>query len=125
MSYSFSRCEALRATALLGVSSLPRLRNAVAALLPIKTPALDAAAIAAALGKKGAYNEAQATHVIALLRNNLKMHIKNEPIPISFGFEGCMAIKRTLDGKSAMLMSDTVLLQEEINPIISAAFANA
>jgi hypothetical protein len=34
-----------------------------------------------------------------------------------------VAIKHTLDGKSAMLMSDTVLLQEEVNPLMSAALA--
>ena len=127
MSHSFSRREALRATALLGAASLLRPGNAIAALPPGQTPALDAAAIAAieaAPGKKGAYNEAQATHVIALPRNDLQMRIKGEPIPISFGFGGWVAIKRTLDGKSAMLMSDTVLLQEEVNPLISAAFAN-
>ena len=92
-----------------------------------KTPALsgaDQAAIDAALGKKGTYNQAQATHLIALPRNDLKVKIKGEPVPISFGFGGWVAIKHTLDGKAAMLMSDTVLLQEEVNPLISAAFAN-
>lgn len=34
-----------------------------------------------------------------------------------------MSIKKTVDGKSAVLMSDTVLLQEEVNPLISAAQA--
>ncbi len=42
-------------------------------------------------------------------------------MPIAFGFGGWVSLKRTLDGKSAMLMSDTVLLEEEVNPLISAA----
>jgi hypothetical protein len=50
--------------------------------------------------------------------------IKGEPVPIAFGFGGWVAIKHTLDGKAAMLMSDTVLLQEEVNPLMSAALAN-
>ena len=130
MNNSISRRAALRATALLGATSVLSLDQALAAAPPLpkgKTPALsaaDLAAIDAALGKKGTYNEAQATHVVALPRNDLKMTIKGEPVPIAFGFGGWMAIKHTLDGKSAMLMSDTVLLQEEVNPLISAAFAN-
>jgi hypothetical protein len=52
------------------------------------------------------------------------MRIKGEPVPIPFGFGGWVAIKHTLHGKSAMLMSDTVLLQEEVNPLMSAALAN-
>jgi hypothetical protein len=91
-----------------------------------KTPALTAAEIAAieaALGKKGTYVDAQATHTTSLPRNDLKVRIKGEPVPISFGFGGWVAIKHTLDGKSSMLMSDTVLLQEEVNPLMSAALA--
>ena len=132
MKESISRRDALRATALLGATSLLRLDPAQAAVFPPgpppgKTPALsaaDIAAIDAAMGKKGTYNEAQATHVVALPRNDLQVKINGEPVPIAFGFGGWAAIKHTLDGKSAMLMSDTVLLQEEVNPLISAALVN-
>jgi Domain of Unknown Function (DUF1259) len=128
----FSRREALRAAALLGTTALlsgpDALSARVSAALPTgKTPALspaDQAAIDAALGKKGAYNDVQATHLIGLPRNDLKVTIQGEAVPISFGFGGWVAIKHTLDGKSAMLMSDTVLLQAEVNPLISAALAN-
>ncbi|MES2463219.1 MAG: DUF1259 domain-containing protein [Armatimonadota bacterium] len=92
-----------------------------------KTPALTAAemsAIDAALGKKGAYNEAQATYSVPLPRNDLKMTVKGEPVPIPFGFGGWVAVKKTLDGKAAVLMSDTVLLQEEVNPLMAAAHAS-
>lgn len=128
-----SRRDALRAAAVLGTTAWVSGPEALAAASgpaasPTgKTPALspaDRAAIDAAMGKKGAYNEAQATHSIALPRNDLSVRIKGEPVPISFGFGGWVAIKHTLDGTSAMLMSDTVLLQEEVNPLISAAFAN-
>jgi len=56
-------------------------------------------------------------------RNDLKVTIDGIQTPTPFGFGGWMSIKRTMDGKSAMLMSDTVLLQEEVNPLISAALA--
>lgn len=123
----FSRRDWLKTTALattpLLLGPLPSFAEAPA---PGNTPPLsaaDIAAIEAAMGKKGAYVEAQATHSTPLPRNDLKVTIKGEPVPISFGFGGWVAIKHTLDGKSAMLMSDTVLLQEEVNPLMSAALA--
>ncbi|HEX8326565.1 MAG TPA: DUF1259 domain-containing protein [Hymenobacter sp.] len=127
MNDSMSRREALRATALLGATSLLGVEAQAAKPLKTNTPPLTAADIAAietAMGKKGSYDEAQATHVTALPRNDLKMAVRGEPVPISFGFGGWAAIKRTLDGKSAMLMSDTVLLQEEVAPLMDAAHAN-
>ena len=92
-----------------------------------KTPALTAeeiAAIEAAIGKKGTYKDAEATHTTPLPRNDLKVSVKGEAVPIPFGFGGWVSIKRTLDGKSAVLMSDAVLQEEEVNPLISAAQAN-
>ncbi len=94
--------------------------------IPAQTPPLSSReqeAIATALGKKGTYNEAQATYNVALPRNDLKVSVKGEAVPISFGFGGWVAFKKTLDGKSTVLMSDTVLLQEEVNPLISATHA--
>ncbi|AMJ67019.1 DUF1259 domain-containing protein [Hymenobacter sp. PAMC 26628] len=125
----FSRRDWLKAAAL---ATPPLLLGPGAALAavpaaPGKTPPLNAAdiaAIEAAMGKKGTYVEAQATHTTSLPRNDLKVTVKGESVPIAFGFGGWVAIKRTLDGKSAMLMSDTVLLQAEVNPLISAAQAN-
>lgn len=100
---------------------------AEAAVQKGKTPALTAdemAAVDAALGKKGSYVEAQATYTVPLPRNDLKVSVKGEPVPIPLGFGGWVSVKKTLDGKGAVLMSDTVLLQEEVNPLIDAAFAN-
>ena len=99
----------------------------MAASRAAKTPALtteEIAVIEVAMGKKGTYNQAQSVHTTALPRNDLKVTIKGEPVPIPFGFGGWASIKRTVDGKSAVLMSDTVLLEEEVNPLISAAHAN-
>ncbi|OGX88904.1 DUF1259 domain-containing protein [Hymenobacter glacialis] len=128
--FHFSRRNWLKTAALATtpvlLGALP-VATSTAAPAAGKTPALtvgEIAAIEAALGKKGNYVEAQATHTTPLPRNDLKVTIKGEPVPISFGFGGWVAIKHTLDGKSAMLMSDTVLLQEEVNPLMSAALAN-
>ncbi|WP_018622820.1 DUF1259 domain-containing protein [Spirosoma luteum] len=89
-----------------------------------KTPALSQAdqdAIATALGKKGTYNEAQATYSVPLPRNDLSVTVKGESVPIPFGFGGWVAFKKTLDGKQTVIMSDTVLLEAEVNPLIDAA----
>jgi len=124
---SVSRRTALKAGALLVGTSLLDFTNAEALALNIpKTPALtpaEIAAIEAAIGKKGSYKEAESTYTIPLPRNDLKITLKGEPVPIPFGFGGWVSIKKTMDGKSAMLMGDNVLLQEEVNPLITAAQA--
>lgn len=92
-----------------------------------KTPDLTTAEITAietALGKKGKYVEAESVYSVSLPRNDLKISVKGENVPISFGFGGWVSIKKTIDGKSAVLMSDTVLLEEEVNPLISSAQTN-
>lgn len=123
-----SRRQALQGAALMGTALLLPVDKLKAIPLPVgKTPALTAeemAAIDAALGKKGSYKEAEAVYTVPLPRNDLKIKIKGEPVPISFGFGGWVSFKKTLNGKSAMVMSDTVLQQEEVNPLISAAHAN-
>lgn len=125
--HSLNRRALLKAGALLTGAGLLNLTKAEAFDLPLaKTPPLTPAEIAAietTIGKKGSYKEAEAVYTIPLPRNDLKVTLKGEPVPISFGFGGWVSIKRTMDGKSAMLMGDNVLLQEEVNPLISAAQA--
>ncbi|GAB3220026.1 DUF1259 domain-containing protein [Spirosoma arcticum] len=94
--------------------------------IALKTPDLtppEQEAIAATLGKKGTYNQAQATYSVPLPRNDLKVTVKGEAVPISFGFGGWVAFKKTLDGKQTVMMSDTVLLEAEVNPLIDTTHA--
>src|SRR6516162_8338186 len=83
-----------------------------------KTPPLSKEAMTAldeALGgKKGSYVDNEGVYTTALPRNDLQVTIKGDPVPIPFGFGGWVSIKRTLDGQQAVLMSDTVLLEEEV-----------
>lgn len=116
---------AVSAIPVCGVSDLPVSTNSPLRS-PGNTPALTSSeqdAIATALGKKGTYNEAQATYSVPLPRNDLKVTVKGEPVPIPFGFGGWVAFKKTLDGKQAVMMSDTVLLEAEVNPLIDATHA--
>jgi hypothetical protein len=122
---SISRRNMLKGGALLAGVSVIGLKPVLAFAVPSsgKTPALTPAeitSIEAAIGKKGSYKEPEATYTIPLPRNDLKVTLKGEPVPIAFGFGGWVSIKRTLDGKSAVIMSDCVLLQDEVNPLISA-----
>jgi hypothetical protein len=83
----------------------------------------EMAAIDQALGKKGTVVADQAVYTVPLPRNDLKVTIKGDSVPIPFGFGGWVAFKKAGDGQT-IFMSDTVLQQEEVNPVISAAQAN-
>lgn len=128
MKTSSNRRQFLQTTALVGTGLLLPIDKLKALPIPqSKTPAItseEIAAIDAALGKKGSYKDAEQVYTTPLPRNDLKMKIKGEPVPIPFGFGGWVSFKKTMDGKSAMVMSDTVLQMEEVNPLISAAHAN-
>ncbi|MDQ3684646.1 MAG: DUF1259 domain-containing protein [Acidobacteriota bacterium] len=125
-----SRREMLRAAAVLGAAGaagLESVTQVVAASVTLRTPPMsqnDITAVDEALGKKGRYVEAEAVYTVPLPRNDLKVTIKGEAVPIPLGFGGWVSFKKTTDGKSAVVMSDTVLLEEEVNPLISAAHAN-
>src|SRR6185295_9340077 len=89
--------------------------SAAAAESEGKTPPLSAeemSAVDQALGKKGNPVQEQAVYTVPLPRNDLRVTIQGEPVPIPFGFGGWVSFKKTRDGRSTVLMSDTVLLQE-------------
>jgi len=56
-------------------------------------------------------------------RNDLKMTIQGFSTPTPFGFGGWVALTKATDGSDVM-MGDLVLLQEEVNPILSALLNN-
>ena len=56
-------------------------------------------------------------------RNDLKMTIQGVPTPTPFGFGGWVAFTKASDGTDVM-MGDLVLLQEEVNPVMSALLDN-
>src|SRR4051794_20943975 len=73
-----------------------------------RTPLLsdsEAAAIDQALGKKGNLIQDQSVYTVPLPRNDLKITIQGEPVPIPFGFGGWVSFKRTRDGRSTVMMS--------------------
>lgn len=56
-------------------------------------------------------------------RNDLKMTIQGFSTPTPFGFGGWIALTRATDG-SEVMMGDLVLLQDEVNPVLSALLDN-
>src|SRR5712692_4093870 len=52
-------------------------------------------------------------------RNDLKMTIQGFSTPTPFGFGGWIALTKATDGSDVM-MGDLVLLQDEVNPVLSA-----
>src|SRR3979490_247084 len=56
-------------------------------------------------------------------RNDLKMTIQGVSTPTPFGFGGWVALTKGTDGTEVM-MGDLVLLQEEVNPVMSALLDN-
>jgi hypothetical protein len=56
-------------------------------------------------------------------RSDLKITIQGVPTPTPFGFGGWIALTKAADG-SEVMMGDLVLLQEEVNPVMSALLDN-
>jgi hypothetical protein len=56
-------------------------------------------------------------------RNDLKMTVQGFSTPTPFGFGGWIALTKAIDGSDVM-MGDLVLLQEEVNPVLSALLDN-
>src|SRR4051812_14261342 len=56
-------------------------------------------------------------------RSDLKMTIQGVSTPTPFGFGGWIALTKGT-GSSDVMMGDLVLLQEEVNPVMSALLDN-
>jgi len=56
-------------------------------------------------------------------RSDLKMTVQGISVPTPFGFGGWVAMTKGT-GSTEVMMGDLVLLQEEVNPVMSALLAN-
>src|SRR5712671_6254575 len=83
---------------------------------------LDTAQIETASGLKGTLNETEAVFKVTAARNDVKVSVDGWQMPPFMGLTSWAAFT---EGKKApaMVMGDLVLLQDEVNPVMSAAFA--
>lgn len=73
------------------------------------------------LGRKGDYKEEVLK--VSLPRNDLKVAVAGVETPTGFGFGGWIAMRKGDEGMDVM-MGDLVLLEEEVNPVMSALLDN-
>jgi hypothetical protein len=74
-----------------------------------------------ALGKQGDFKDGVLK--VNIPRNDVKVTVAGVATPTPFGFGGWVAMTKG-DGGHHVLMGDLVLLQEEVNPVMSAILEN-
>ena len=60
---------------------------------------------------------------ISVPRGDLTVKVRGESLPTAFGFSGWVAMTHG-DGGQCVMMGDLVLLQEEVNPVMSSLLEN-
>src|SRR5437764_13058330 len=94
----------------------------VCATIDISSAALDAAKIDQITGLKGKLNEKEAVYKLTWPRDDVKVVVDGWTMPPFMGLGTWAAFEETKAG--AMVMGDTVLFEDEVNPAMSAAIDN-
>ena len=82
-------------------------------------PALDTSAIESIIGLKGSYNETENVFKVSKPRDDVKPIVDRWSLPPFMGTTSWAAFTPMRGG--AMVMGDTVLFEDEVNPAMSAA----
>jgi uncharacterized protein DUF1259 len=83
----------------------------------------DTAKIEQITGLKGTWNPAENVFKITAPRTDVKVTVSQWPLPPFLGLTSWAAFQPGRK-KPAMVMGDLVLFQDEVNPVMSVAFAN-
>src|SRR6266705_1766394 len=96
---------------------------AIFAATSVSAPAaLDKAKIDNLTGLKGKMNEKEGVYKVTFPRNDVKVVVDGWSMPPFMGLGTWAAFKETKAG--AMVMGDTVLFEDEVNAVMSAAIDN-
>jgi Domain of Unknown Function (DUF1259) len=95
---------------------------AVCGAYNINAAALNTAKIDQITGLKGKLSEAEGVYKITFPRSDVKVAIDGWPIPPFMGLGTWAAFEGT--NEKAVMMGDTVLFEDEVNPVMSAALDN-
>jgi hypothetical protein len=90
------------------------------ALLSAAVTEAQRAAIDQASGAKGVYTEAEDTYKVTFPRTDIKVTVEGRPMAPFLGFSSWAAFTPSGHG-GLMVMGDIVLLEDEVNPALSAA----
>jgi uncharacterized protein DUF1259 len=94
-----------------------------AALLQATLTDSQRAAIDQATGAKGVYTPAEDTHKVTFPRSDIKVRVEGRPMAPFLGFSSWAAFTPSAHG-GLIVMGDVVLLEDEVNPAMSAALDN-
>jgi hypothetical protein len=86
------------------------------------TAALDTAKIDEITGLKGKLNEQENVYKVSFPRSDVKVVVEGWTMPPFMGLGTWAAFTQTKGG--AMVMGDTVLFEDEVNPVMSVALDN-
>ena len=96
----------------------------IAAMLPVMAnAALDTNQIEKITGLKGVWSAAEGVFKVTVPRNDVKIVVDGWTMPPFMGLGTWAAFTQSKMG-GAMVMGDTVLFQDEVNPVMSAALDN-
>src|SRR6266487_1999702 len=84
---------------------------------------LDTAQIDELTGLKGKLNEQENVYKVSSPRTDLKISVDQWEMPPFMGLTSWASFMPGMQGE-AMVMGDLVLMQDEVNPVMSAAFEN-
>ena len=108
----------MRASAL----CLSIIATSVALAAPPKTPPFDTARIESLTGAKGSFSESEGVFKISEPRSDLSITVAGVRLTPAMGLTSWAAFKRS--GGRTVVMGDMVLLEDQVNPVMSVALDN-